>query len=122
MILEQETIKSENGNGTVQPSVTESNFPQATEILKHIEMNEKPVPIKLNETNITDNKKAKTKIKTPTYSEVVKRTANKNISEKITNIEEVKASLLRDSLTRAYEISPPVLCCGSSICKIHQIS
>ena len=48
---------------------------------------------------------------------MVKRAANKVIVEKTTNLEEIKASLLRDSLTQAYERSPPVLCCDSSICK-----
>ena len=71
----------------------------------------------MNETNITDNRKGRKKIKTPTYSEVVKLTANKDIGEKITNLEEIKVSLLRDSLTQAYETSPPVLCCDSSICR-----
>ena len=85
--------------------------------MKPIEINKKPVAIKLNETNITDNRKARKKIKTPTYSKVVKRTANKDIGEKITKLEEIKASLLRDSSTQAYETSPPVLCCNSSICK-----
>ena len=75
----------------------------------------------MNETNITDNRKSRKKIGTPTYSEVVKRGADKDIAEKINNLEEIKASLLRDSLTHAYETSPPVLCCGSSICKVHQI-
>ena len=117
MILEQEKIKSDKVNGTVQSSITESNFPQITEIVKPIEINEKPVAIKLNETNITDNRKVKKKIKTPTYSEVVKRTTNKDIDEKITNLEEIEASILRDSLTQAYKRSPPVLCCDYSICK-----
>ena len=108
VILEQEKIKSDNVNGTVQSSITESNFPQITETEKPIEINEKPAETKLNETNITDDRKARKKIKTSTYSEVVKRTANKDIGEKITNLEEVKASLLRDSLTQAYETSPPV--------------
>ena len=71
----------------------------------------------MNEINTTDNRKARKKVKTPTFSEVVKRTANKDIVEKTTNLEEIKASLLGDSLTQAYEISPPVLCCDSSICK-----
>ena len=48
---------------------------------------------------------------------MVKRAANKVIVEKTTNLEEIKASLLRDSLTQAYERSPPVLCFDSSICK-----
>ena len=68
VILEQEKIKIENVNGTVPSSITESNFPQTTEIVKPIEINKKPVAIKLNETNITDNRKARKKIKTPTYS------------------------------------------------------
>ena len=71
----------------------------------------------MNETNITDNRKSRKKIRTPTYSEVVKRGADKDIGEKINNLEEIKASLLRDSLTQAYETLPPVLCCDSSICK-----
>ena len=91
VILEQEKIKSNNVNGTVQSSITKSNFPQITETEKLIEINEEPVEIKLNETSITDNRKARKNIKTPTYSEVVKRTAN--IGEKITNLEEIKASL-----------------------------
>ena len=37
-----------------------------------IEINEKPVKIKLNETNITDNRKAMKKIRIPAYS-IVKR-------------------------------------------------
>ena len=91
VILEQEKIKSDNVNGTVQSSITKSNFPQITETEKLIEINEEPVEIKLNETSITDNRKARKNIKTPTYIEVVKRTAN--IGEKITNLEEIKASL-----------------------------
>ena len=35
---------------------------------------------------------------------------NKDIGKKITSLEEMKASLLRDSLTQAYETSLPVLC------------
>ena len=117
VILEQEKIKSDKVNGTAQSSITESNFPQITETEKRIEINEKPVEVKLNETSLTDNRKARKKIKTPTYSEVVKQTANKDIGEKITNLKEIKASLLRESLTQAYETSPPVLFCDSSICK-----
>ena len=71
----------------------------------------------MNETNITDNRKTRKKIKTPTYSKVVKRLTNTHIAEKVTNLEEIEASLLRDSLTQAYETSPPVLCCDSSVCK-----
>ena len=67
----------------------------------------------MNETNITDHREIRKKIKTPTYSEVVKQAANKDIGEKITNLEEIKASLLGDSLTQAYQTSPPVLCCDS---------
>ena len=48
---------------------------------------------------------------------MVKQTANKEIGEKITNLEEIKASLLRDSLTQEYGASSLVLCCNSSICK-----
>ena len=112
MILEQEKIKSDNVNGTVQSSITESNFPQITETEKPIEINEKPVEIK-----------ARKKIKTPPYSEVVKQTANEDIGEKITNLEEIKTSLLRDSLTQEYGTSSLVLCCKSSVCKnvLHQL-
>ena len=56
-----------------------------TETEKPIEINEKAVEIKLNETSITDNRKTRKKSKPPTYSEVVKRTVNKDIDEKITN-------------------------------------
>ena len=35
----------------------------------------------------------------------------------ITNLEDIKASLSRDSLTQIYETSSPVLCCDSLICK-----
>ena len=70
----------------------------------------------MSETNITDNRKARKKTKTPSYRDVVKRIANKNIGEKITKLEEIKASVLKDSLTQAYETSPPALCCDSSIC------
>ena len=117
VILEQEIIKNDNVNGTVQSSVTESNFQRITETEKLIEINEKPVEIKLNETNIIDNRKEGNKIKKPTYSEVVKRTANKDIGGKRTNLVKIKESLLRDSLTQAYETSPSVMCCDSSICK-----
>ena len=48
---------------------------------------------------------------------MVKQTVNKEIGEKITNLEEIKASLLRDSLTQEYGTSSLVLCCNSSICK-----
>ena len=70
----------------------------------------------MSETNITDNRKARMNTKTPTYRDVVKRIANKNIGEKITNLEEISASVLKDSLTQAYETSPPALCCDLSIC------
>ena len=63
MILEQEKIKSDNVNGTVQSSITESNFPQITETEKPIEINEKPVEIKLTETNITDIEKQERRLK-----------------------------------------------------------
>ena len=43
--------------------------------------------------------------------------ADKDIGEKISNLEQINASLLKDSLTQAYETSPPVFCCDSSICK-----
>ena len=43
------------------------------------------------------------KVKTPTYIEVVKQIANKDMGEKITTLEEIKTNLLRDSLTQAYE-------------------
>ena len=82
-----------------------------------IGINEKPVKIKLNETNITDNRKARKKIRIPAYSEAVKRTADKDIGEKIAKLEEIKTSLIRDSLTQAYETSPLALCRDSSICK-----
>ena len=71
----------------------------------------------MNETNITDNRKTRRNIRTPTCSEAVKRRAGKDIVEKITNLEEIKVSLLRDSLTQACQTSPLVLCCDSSICK-----
>ena len=93
VILEQEKIKSNNVNRTVQSSITESNFWQITETEKPIELNEKPVEIKLNLANIIDNRKARKKIRTPTYSEVVERTANKDKVEKITILEEIKACL-----------------------------
>ena len=63
VILEQEKIKSDNVNGTVQSSITESNFPQITETEKPIEINEKPVEIKLTETNITDIEKQERRLK-----------------------------------------------------------
>ena len=44
---------------------------------------------------------------------MVKQTANKEIGEKITNLEEIKASLLRDGLTQEYKTSSLVLCCNS---------
>ena len=53
---------------------------------------------------------------------MVKRTANKDMGEKITNLEEIKASRLRDSLTQAYETSPPVCVVTLQFVKIHQIS
>ena len=59
--------------------------------------------------------KRKRRLKTPTYSEVVEKTANKDIGEKIINLEKIKASLLRDSLSQAYETFPPIFCCDSSI-------
>ena len=59
--------------------------------------------------------KRKRRLKTPTYSEVVEKTANKDIGEKIINLEKIKASLLRDSLSQAYETFPPFFCCDSSI-------
>ena len=117
MILEQEKVKSDNVNRIVQSSITESNFPQITETEKPIEINQKPAEIKLNKTNITDNRKARKKIRTPNYSEVVKRTSDKDTGEKITNLEEIKASLLRDSLTQAHETSLSVLCCDYLTCK-----
>ena len=117
-MLEQEIIKNDNVNGTVQSSITESYFQKITETEKLTQINEKPVEIKLNETNIIGNRKEGNKIKNPTYSEVVKRTANKDVGEKRTNLEEIKGNLLRDILTQAYETSPsPVMCCDSSICK-----
>ena len=91
MILEQEKIKNDNVNGIAQSSITESNFPQITKTEKPIEVNEKPVELKLSETSITDNRNARKKIKTPTYSEVVKRTANKDVGEKMTNLKKIKA-------------------------------
>ena len=75
VILEQEKVRSGNVNGTVMSSITESNFQQITKSEKPIEINEKPVEIKLIETIITDNRKARKRIKIPTYSAVVKRTA-----------------------------------------------
>ena len=75
VILEQEKVRSGNVNGTVLSSITESNFQQITKSEKPIEINEKPVEIKLIETIITDNRKARKRIKIPTYSAVVKRTA-----------------------------------------------
>ena len=41
---------------------------------------------------------------------VVKRTANKDIGEVITTLEEIKPILLRDSLSHVYERLPPILC------------
>ena len=105
MILEQEKVKSDNVNRIIQSSITESNFPQITETEKPIEINQKPAEIKLNKT------------RTPNYSEVVKRTSDKDTGEKITNLEEIKASLLRDSLTQAHETSLSVLCCDYLTCK-----
>ena len=114
---EQEKIKSKNTNGIVQSSTTESNVPQITKTEKTIEIDEKPVETKLNETSIAYNRKTKKKIKTPTYSEVVEQTRNKDIGEKIINLKKIKASLLRDSLTQAYKTSQSFLCCDSSIWK-----
>ena len=73
-------------------------------------------------TNITDNRKARKKIKYPTYSGMVKRTANKDIGEEITNLEKIKASLLRDSLTQAYETSHLFCVVTLQFVKIHQIN
>ena len=53
---------------------------------------------------------------------MVKRKANKNIGEKITILEEIKACLLRDRLTQACETSPPGLCCTLQFGRIHQIN
>ena len=40
---------------------------------------------------------------------MVTRTANKDIGEKITNLEKTKVSPLKDSLIEEYETSPPGL-------------
>ena len=85
----------------------ETNSSQRTE-------NETFYNIKLNETNITDNRKARKKMRNVTYSEVVKGTTSKDMGEKTVNLEEIKASLLSDSLSQHYDTSPPVLCCDSS--------
>ena len=76
----------------------------------------------MNLANIIDNRKARKKIRTSTYSEVVKQTANKDKGEKITILEEIKACLLRDRLTQACETSPPGLCCTLQFGRIHQIN
>ena len=76
----------------------------------------------MNLASIIDNRKARKKIRTSTYSEVVKQTANKDKGEKITILEDIKACLLRDRLTQACEISPPGLCCTLQFGRIHQIN
>ena len=64
----------------------QNQIQQITETEKPIERNEKLVEIKLNVTNIKDNKKARKKIRSLTYSEVVTQTADKDMGEKITNL------------------------------------
>ena len=82
-----------------------------------VETNDEHDQIELDESNITDNRKARKKMKALTYSEVVKGTERKDIGEKVINLEEIKANVLRDTLNQTYETTPPVLCCDSSICK-----
>ena len=66
--------------------------------------------IKLNESNITDNRKERKKVRKVTYSDVVKE----NASEKIVNLEEIRAGLLSGSSSQHSSTSPPVLCCDIS--------
>ena len=70
--------------------------------------------IKLNESNITDNRKERKKVRKVTYSDVVKGNASKDMGEKIVNLEEIRASLLSDNSSQHYSTSPPVLCCDTS--------
>ena len=69
--------------------------------------------IKLNESNITDNRKER-KVRKVTYSDVLKGNASKDMGEKMVNLEEIRASLLSDSSSQHYSTSPPVLCCDTS--------
>ena len=64
--------------------------------------------IKLNESNITDNRKERKKVRKVTYSDVVKGNACKDMGEKIVNLEEIRTSLLSDSSSQHYSTSPPV--------------
>ena len=70
--------------------------------------------IKLNESNITDNRMERKKVRKVTYSDVVEGNTSKDMGEKIVNLEEIRASLLSDNSSQYYSTSPPVLCCDTS--------
>ena len=113
----QVRLETVNRKGTEQLLVIDTKLPQMTETEPLVETNDEHVQIELDESNITDKRKARKKMKTVTYSEVVKGTERKDIGEKVISLEEIKANVLRDSLNQTYETTPPVLCCDSSICK-----
>ena len=70
--------------------------------------------IKLNESNITDNRMERKKVRKVTYSDVVEGNTSKDMGEKIVNLEEIRASLLSDNSSQYYSTSPSVLCCDTS--------
>ena len=70
----------------------------------------------MTETNITDNRKARNKIKNRTYSTVVKGRTNKDTNEKVIRFEKIQANLVKDDVSQSYVTYLPVLSCDTSVC------
>ena len=70
--------------------------------------------VRIDSCNITDNRKFR---KRKTYSEVVKEKERERQDEKILDLEIIKENLLRDEVLQLCVLSPPLVCCDTSVSK-----
>ena len=70
--------------------------------------------VRIDSCNITDNRKFR---KRKTYSEVVKEKETERQDEKVFDLETIKENLLQDEVLQPRVLSPPLVCCDTSVSK-----
>ena len=70
--------------------------------------------VRIDSCNITDNSKFS---KRETYSEVVKEKETERQDEKVFDLETIKENLLQDEVLQPRVLSPPLVCCDTSVSK-----
>ena len=70
--------------------------------------------VRIDSCNITDNRKFR---KRKTYSEEIKKKEMEKQDEKVLDLETIKENLLRDELLQPCVLSPPLVCCDTSVSK-----